>query len=64
MQNSLNSVFEGVPASQLEAYKVNFGIVYEMNGQLLSSATSFIVILLTIVVLAVLSIFIFKKQNK
>ncbi|EON72808.1 ABC transporter permease [Lysinibacillus sphaericus] len=64
MENSITKVFEGVPASHVEAYKVNYGVVYELNGHLLSPTTSFIVILATIVVLAVLSVIMFKKKNK
>lgn len=64
MQNSLSTVFEGVPAIDVEAYKLNYGVVYEINGQLLSSTTSILIILVTIVILAILSIIIFKKRNR
>jgi multidrug/hemolysin transport system permease protein len=64
MQNSLKTVFEGVPASQVETYQTNFGIAYEINGNLLSSTTSLIVIVITIVVLTILSIFLYMKKNK
>ncbi|MFJ7951394.1 ABC transporter permease [Lysinibacillus sp. NPDC096418] len=64
MQNSISTVFDGVPATDVEAYKVNYGVVYDINGHLLSSTTSIIIILVSIVVLATLSIMIFKKKNK
>lgn len=64
MQNSITTVFDGVPASEVEAYKINYGVVYDFNGNSLSPTTSIMIILVTIVVLAVLSIFIFKKRNK
>lgn len=64
MQNSLTTVFDGIPAADVEAYKLNYGVVYEMNGQILSSMTSIIIILVTIVVLAILSMIIFKKRNR
>ncbi|MFJ7734888.1 ABC transporter permease [Lysinibacillus sp. NPDC097287] len=64
MQNSITTVFEGAPSSTVEAYKVNYGVIYDINGHLLSSTTSIIIILVSIVVLATLSIMIFKKKNK
>lgn len=64
MQNSISTVFDGVPAADVVDYKINYGVIYEMNGHLLSSTTSIIIILVTIVVLATLSILIFKKINK
>ena len=64
MHNSLATVFDGVPAADVEAYKLNYGVVYNLNGHLLSYPTSIIIILGTIVVLSVLSIIIFKKRNK
>lgn len=64
MQNSISTVFDGVPATDVEAYKVNYGVVYDINGHILSSTTSIIIILVSIVVLATLSIMIFNKKNK
>lgn len=64
MHNSLTSVFDGVPVADMEAYKLTYGVVYDINGHLLSSTTSIIIILVTIVVLTVLSIIIFKNRNK
>ena len=63
MQNSIQSVFAGAPAAEVESYKINFGIVYEMNGELLSSTTSLLVIVITTIVLVILSIMIFKKRK-
>ncbi|MEK4427409.1 ABC transporter permease [Solibacillus sp. FSL K6-1523] len=64
MQNSIQTVFAGAPNEQVEAYKINFGVVYEMNGNLLASSTSLLIIVGTTVILAVLSILLFKKRNK
>ncbi len=64
MESSITKVFDGVPVTHVEAYKVNYGIVYDLNGHLLSSTTSLLVILVTIVVLAMLSVLIFIKKNK
>ncbi len=64
MQNSIQTVFAGASNEQVEAYKINFGVVYEMNGNLLTSTTSLLIIVGTTIVLAVLSILIFKKRNK
>ncbi|QPQ36520.1 MULTISPECIES: ABC transporter permease [unclassified Lysinibacillus] len=63
MDSSITKVFDGVPAAQVESYKLNYGIVYELNGHSLNLSTSYIVILITIFVLAILSIMIFKKKN-
>lgn len=64
MQNSIQTVFAGASNEQVEAYKINFGVVYEMNGNLLASSTSLLIIVGTTIVLAALSILIFKKKNK
>ncbi|MEG0260187.1 MAG: ABC transporter permease [Lysinibacillus sp.] len=64
MQNSMTTVFAGAPQEQLEAYKLGYGIIYEMNGQIISSTVSIIIIVATIIILALLSTYIFKKKNK
>ncbi|MGE7916505.1 ABC transporter permease [Lysinibacillus xylanilyticus] len=64
MESSISKVFNGVPASYVEDYKINYGIVYELHGNILSISTSVIIIFVTIIVLATLSIIIFKKKNK
>ncbi|MGE7113111.1 ABC transporter permease [Lysinibacillus sp. NPDC047702] len=64
MESSITKVFEGVPASQVEDYKEMYGIVYDLHGSILSASTSVIIILATILVLAILSIILYKKKNK
>lgn len=64
MESSISKVFDGVPASYVEDYKINYGIVYELHGNILSTSTSVIIIFVTIIVLAALSIILFKKKNK
>ena len=64
MQNSISTIFDGVPAADVEAYKINYGVVYDINGHLLNSTTSITIILVSIAVLTILSIMIFKKKNK
>lgn len=64
MESSISKVFDGAPASYVEDYKINYGIVYELHGNILSTSTSVIIIFVTILVLAILSIIIFKKKNK
>ncbi|MEG0473262.1 MAG: ABC transporter permease, partial [Solibacillus sp.] len=58
------TVFAGASDEQVEEYKINFGVVYEMNGNLLASTTSLLIIVGTTIVLAMLSIIIFKRINK
>ncbi len=64
MHDSIQTVFAGAPTEELEAYKLNFGVAYDMHGQELSSSTSLIVIIVSIIVFALLSIALFKKKNK
>ena len=64
MESSIAGVFEGVPASHVEEYKEMYGIVYDLHGNILSTSTSIIIILATILILAILSIILFKKKNK
>lgn len=61
MQNALAPVFDGVPAANVEAYKLNDGVIYEINGHILSSMVSILLIFSKIVVR---SINIFKKRSK
>ncbi|MGE7022596.1 ABC transporter permease [Solibacillus cecembensis] len=63
MQNSIQTVFAGAPNKLVEEYKINFGVVYEMNGNLLASSTSLLIIVGTTIVLAALSILLFKKRK-
>ncbi|MGA3598654.1 ABC transporter permease [Lysinibacillus agricola] len=64
MESSISKVFDGVPASYVEDYKINYGIVYELHGNILSTSTSVIIIFVSIIVLATLSIILFIKKNK
>lgn len=64
MESSISKVFDGVPASYVDDYKINYGIVYELHGNILSTSTSVIIIFVSIIVLATLSIILFIKKNK
>ncbi|MFJ8458550.1 ABC transporter permease [Lysinibacillus xylanilyticus] len=64
MESSISKVFEGAPASQIDEYKKVYGIVYDLHGNILSTSTSIIIIIASILVLAILSIIIFKKKEK
>jgi len=64
MESSITKVFEGIPALNVEEYKEMYGIVYDLHGNILSTSTSVIIILATILILAILSIILFKKKNK
>ncbi|PAQ13547.1 transporter [Bacillaceae bacterium SAOS 7] len=63
MEQSMTKVFDGAPATQVEAYKINYGMIYEWNGQQLNATTSIAIIVITMVVLSILSIIIFKKKG-
>ena len=64
MANSFNKVFEGVPAEYIEQYKITYGVMYEMNGSVLPTSTSLVVIIGSIIIFTFVSIIIFKKKNK
>lgn len=63
MQGSISTVFENTSSSQIEEYKLNYGILYEINGHFLTSIESLLFILVTILILIIFSIIIFKKKN-
>ena len=64
MADSINKVFVGVPIEHIEEYKIHFGIMYEMNGSILDTSTSLVVIIASILIFSIVSIIIFKKKNK
>ncbi|WP_107838251.1 ABC transporter permease [Metasolibacillus meyeri] len=64
MENSLSQVFADAPTEAIEQYKLIYGITYKLHGNMLSHATSYIFILCTIVILAVLAISIFKRKHR
>ncbi len=64
MHDSLQNVFQGIPVEQIDAYKLNFGVMYELNGHIVSSSVSIAIIILTMLVLSFVSIGIFKRSNR
>lgn len=64
MADSISSVFAGAPAEMVEDYKLTYGVLYEMNGTVLSQSTSLAFMASATVVFAVLAIIIFKRKNK
>lgn len=63
MQDSLQTVFKTIPSEYVDAYKLNYGVMYEMNGHIISSAASIAIIIVTTIVLAFVSIGIFKRSS-
>lgn len=63
MQDSLHTVFKDVSSQYAEAYKLNYGVMYEMNGHLINSFTSAAIILSATAVFAFASITIFKYKT-
>ncbi|MEH6948226.1 ABC transporter permease [Bacillus sp. JJ634] len=63
MHDSLQTVFKTIPSEQVDAYKLNYGVMYEINGQIISSSTSIAIIIATTIVLAFVSIGIFKRSS-
>ncbi|MCT6924917.1 ABC transporter permease [Metasolibacillus sp.] len=64
MENSIATVFADAPIEAIEQYKLIYGISYKLHGTILSHATSYIVIVCTIVILAIVSITIFKRKHR
>lgn len=64
MADSMTTVFEGAPAEVLEEYKLMYGVLYEMNGTVLSYSTSIWIMAGAAALFAVLAIVIFKYKNK
>lgn len=64
MADSMSTVFAGAPAEVMEEYKLTYGVLYEMNGTVLSHSTSVLIMVGATVVFALLAIFIFKRKNK
>jgi multidrug/hemolysin transport system permease protein len=64
MEDSISKVFAGAPADAVEQYKLTYGVTYKLHGNVLSLPTSYLVIVLTIVVLAFLSVAIFKRKYR
>ncbi len=64
MHDSLQTVFSNSPSTQIDSYKLNYGVMYEINGHVISNSTSIIFIIATTFVLAIVSIAIFKHRNQ
>lgn len=63
MHDSLQNVFKTIPSEQVDAYKLNYGVMYEMNGHILSQSTSVIIILTATIVFACVAIGMFKRRS-
>lgn len=64
MESSVADVFAGAPAEAVRQYKLMYGVTYKLHGNMLSLSTSYMIIAITIVVLALVSIIIFNKKHK
>lgn len=64
MKNSLAKVFDGAPVNAMEEYKQMYGVTYTLQDQPLSLSTSYLIMVATIVVLALLSIIIYKRKHR
>ncbi|WP_062051084.1 ABC transporter permease [Bacillus sp. JCM 19034] len=63
MNDSIQTVFKDAPIDFVENYKLDFGVIYEMNGVLISSTVNILIILVTAIVLCFVSILIFKRRG-
>lgn len=64
MTDSVDKVFKHASTTQIQEYEKHYGIVYKLNGHFISTAASLWVIVITAIIFTVISIVIFKKQNK
>lgn len=64
MTDSIDEVFKNATADQIQEYEKHYGIVYKLNDHFISTASSLWVIVITAIIFTIISIFIFKKQNK
>ena len=64
MKESLQKVFHSIPSEQLDAYKLKYGVMYELNGQLISNSTSLVIIIASTLFFALVSIAIFKRRHQ
>lgn len=64
MENSLENVFAGAPQEVVEEYKLVYGVTYKLHDHVLSLPTSYLIVAGATIVLAVLSIVIFKRKHR
>lgn len=63
MSGSLQSVFNGAPSQVVDTYKLNYGVMYEMNGQIVPHSISMTIIIASSVGLALVSLLMFKRRS-
>ena len=63
MESSLTTVFSNATSYE-ETYKLNYGVVYEINGTILSPLTSLLFIVGTILVVGGLAAIVYKRKYK
>jgi len=61
--DSITKVFKG-STTAAETYRLNFGIMYEFNGDIISHSASLIFIIVSTILLALLSLGLFARKNK
>lgn len=64
MENSIANVFAHAPKEATEQYLLNYGVFYQLNDQIMEQSTSYLIIVLAIVVLAVASSILYKRKYK
>lgn len=64
MADSIQNVFKDATPEQILEYEKFYGIVYELNGNLVSTTYSLWMIVITMTIFTVVSIIIFKRKNK
>ena len=63
MTDSLDKVFAFAPEAALD-YKISFGVVYEIGDTVLSTSISYLIIIVSTIALAAISLLLFKLKSK
>ena len=64
MHGSIQTVFKDIPTEHIDTYKQNYGVMYEMNGHIISNSVSIAFIIVTTIGLAFVSIRIFRRISR
>lgn len=63
MERSVDKVFAGAPAEEVQNYMEMFGISYKMHGHTIGQPVSYLIIAATIVGLALISMAVYKRKH-
>lgn len=62
MMHSIETTFEQTPTNVLEEYKLMFGVVYKMHGQIVPLSISYLFTIGSTIILLIIFLFIYRKK--